>query len=921
MTSFIHDIIVFLREKNVDISTVTFILPSKRAGIFLKNTISNLTETSIFAPSIVSIEEFVEDISGLTTVSNSELLFEFYDSYLKHTPKANVESFDKFSKWAQILIQDFNEIDRYLIEPSRVFEYLSAIKDIENQHWSLDEAPTAYVKNYLLFWKRLKFYYQDLKNSLQEKKRGYQGMVYKEAVAQLHLYIEQNPSTKHVFVGFNALNACEETIIQNLLHRELAEIYWDIDEQFIKNPIHEAGLFIRAHQKKWRYFKNNPLQWITTHYTEEKHIEIIGAPKNVGQIKHVGELLSKLQDQNIDLKKTALVLGDETLLLPLLNSLPSSIEHVNITMGLAIQFTPLASLFETLFRAHQLKSDRWYYKDIIGLLSHHYVKPLFETTSTNGADALVNYIQDHNITYATADQLKLWTTSNDSDIDLLFGSWEDTPKRAIAKCLELIYKLKHYFDNDQTKYQLPLEYLYKFYTIFNELDRLNGEFEHLNSIQVLYGLYKELMKNETLDFRGEPLQGLQIMGMLETRVLDFETVILTSVNEGILPAGKSNNSFIPFDVKLENKLPTYKEKDAVYGYHFYRLLQRAKNIYILYNTEPDVLKGGEKSRFITQLMIENIHNIKHYVVSPKVPVIVTQLEYIKKTPEVLKGIQRLAEKGFSPSSLTNYIRNPMDFYLDKILGISKFEDVEENVALNTLGTVIHNTLEDFYAPFVGRFITIKDVQQMKQQIHDTVNLHFKKEYKSGDITKGKNLIIYEIAKRYVTNFLNLEITDLKQGNAIKIIAVEADNKVPLYVESIDKTVILRGKVDRVDEYNGTTRIIDYKTGRVEPGKVEIVEWDDILTDYDKYSKSFQVLTYAYMMFKSSQIQLPVEAGIISFKSLSSGFMKFATKPSTYSRKKDQLISEETLDAFEIQLKLLISEIFNPEIDFIEKPLE
>ena len=409
--------------------------------------------------------------------------------------------------------------------------------------------------------------------------------------------------------------------------------------------------------------------------------------------------------------------------------------------------------------------------------------------------------------------------------------------------------------------------------------------------------------------------------MLESRVLDFETVIISSVNEGILPSGKSNNSFIPFDVKLENNLPTYKEKDAVYTYHFYRLLQRAKNIYILYNTEADVLTGGEKSRFITQLELEGIHNIKHQIIAPEVPVVLSKPNVIEKNENLKLKLQELAEEGFSPSSLTNYIRNPIDFYYQKMLKIKEHNEAEETVAANTLGTVVHNTLEDFYKPLVDTFLSVDCIKNLMSHIEEKVTFHFKKEFKEGDITKGKNLIIFEIAKRYVYNFLDLEVADLKAGNKIKIIAIEANNSVSVDIPELNFPVKIKGKVDRVDQYNGITRIIDYKTGRVEQNKVEIVNWDDISTDYNKYSKSFQVLAYAYMMSLSNKIQLPFEAGIISFKNLNAGFLKFSKKdkPGNYA-KKDALITNKTMEDFSFELKKLIIEICNPDIPFTEKEI-
>nr|WP_299333849.1 PD-(D/E)XK nuclease family protein [uncultured Psychroserpens sp.] len=916
MRTFIDDVILDLIEKNYDVSQLTFVLPSKRAGTFLKHSISEHINKTIFSPEIVSVEEFVEMLSDLQYATNAELLFEFYDVYLKNTPKAHLEPFDKFSKWAQILLQDFNEIDRYLIPPNHVFDYLTAIKELE--HWSLEEQPTEYIKNYLQFWNRLKTYYAQLQNQLKDNKKGYQGLVYREAVNNIEQYIALNTNKLFVFVGFNALNKAEELIIQELLQQDLALIYWDIDKTFIDNPVHDAGLFTRAHKKNWTYFDKHKFNWISSHYSLKKDIQCIGAPKNISQVKYVGELLEAIYAEKKSLQSTAVILGDETLLLPLLNSIPKSINAINITMGLPLKVIPLASLFETLFSIHKSLKPILYYKDVINVLSNQYVISLFENETSNTAEQIINHIQLNNKVYMSIEDLKELALDHKDIITMLFGVWEDNTNKAIKNCSRLIAKIKAKLDEDKANNLLPLEYLYRFHQVFNTLSTLNTSFSHINSIATLFSLYRELIKSETLDFKGEPLQGLQIMGMLESRVLDFETVIITSVNEGILPAGKSNNSFIPFDVKIENGLPTYKEKDAVYTYHFYRLLQRAKTAYILYNTEPDVLNGGEKSRFITQLEVEGIHKIKNAVVSAYVPSVKNQLKQIKKTPEILNTLDVIAQKGFSPSSLTNYMRNPISFYYEKILGIKQYEDVEESVAFNTLGTVIHNTLEDFYKPLEGKFLSEDHIKDMRAKIKPKVAHHFKIEFKDGDMTRGKNLIIFEIAQRYISNFLQQEITDLKQGNRIKIIAIETNNTLPIYVESISKTINLIGKVDRVDKYNGITRIIDYKTGKVEPSKVEIVNWEDITTDYVKYSKSFQILMYAYMMHNGNHISLPAEAGIVSFKNLSSGLLRFATKPSTYSKTKDYTITAETLLAFEIELKRLITEIYDMTTDFVEK---
>lgn len=916
MSSFIKSVLLDLQKKGKNLDKLYFILPSKRAGVFLKHYLSKIIDKPIFAPHILSIEEFVEEMSGLKSLSNYDALFRLYSAYLEVTPKKNQEPFETFSSWAQILIQDFNEIDRYLGNQNAIFDYLQAIKEID--HWSLETKQTNLVKSYLKFWRHLKTYYSVFTDNLLSQKQGYQGLIYREAVENLESYIENNTEKDHVFLGFNALNTCESLIIQGLLQSESAHIYWDIDTVFLQDKIHDAGLFIRQHTEKWNYFKTNPFNWATSNYSEKKNIKVIGVPKLVGQAKYIGQILESIHSENSDLRNTAVVLGEENLLIPVLNSIPEQINKVNVTMGLPLKFVPLASLFEQLFSIHKKNTPSYYFRDVIDLIFHPSIHRLFKTEPDNQLNHVSNYIQKNNLVYLTLHDLKKIAHNNVHHIlDILLSPWENSTKVALNYCSDLIQLMKSNFSSTS----LELEYLYRFHTLFNQLSELNNTYQHLNSIESLFKVYKDVLQSETLDFKGEPLEGLQIMGVLESRVLDFETVILSSVNEGILPSGKTNNSFIPFDVKLQNQLPTYKEKDAVYTYHFYRLLQRAKNVYILYNTEIDTLKGGEKSRFITQMEVEDVHKINHTIASPNVPIAEKKLKQITKTDAVISSLKELSSKGFSPSSLTNYIRNPLNFYYEKILGIKEFEDVEENIAANTLGSVLHNTLEDFYKPLEGKFLTIDDLKRFKLQIKQQVTHHFKDLYKDGDFTTGKNLIIFEIAQRYISNFINSEIKLLKMGNQIKILAIEVEEKIELHIDGIPYPVYLTGKVDRIDEFNGVTRVIDYKSGKVGQNKVEIVNWEDLTTDYDKYSKSFQILSYAYMMHQKKKIKLPVEAGIISFKNLNEGFLKFGVKESTRSQKKNQLITEETLNNFEVELKKLIIEICNPNIDFIEKELD
>ena len=917
MTTFIGDVIQDLKSSQSDLSNLIIVLPSKRAGVFFKHELSKFTDQPLFSPQIFSIEEFVEELSQLQSINNVELLFEFYIVYQELTPNDKQDNFETFSKWAQILIQDFNEIDRYLISENSIFDYLSAIQEIN--HWSFNESPTQLVSNYLEFWKRLKIYYNSFTSHLTNKGLGYQGLIYKEALENIQNYIENSTSKTHVFLGFNALNAAEETIIQELLQNNLAKIYWDIDEVFYNTKNHNASMFIHKYSDNWRFFRENPFKWVANHYSKPKNINVIGVPKNVGQAKYIATILKQLKISNAPLNKTAVVLGDESLLIPVLNSIPTQISALNITMGLPLKTVPLATLFQQLFLIHKSPTSSYYYKDIISVLSHSFIAPLLQLDDIN---IITNTIKDNNLIYLSVSDLIKISPNQKPLFEMLFYNWDNNVSKALEHCQSLILKIKETFNLNKKDNILSLEYLFHFNHLFNELIKLNDQYKFLSSISSLFSVYNELLNSETLDFKGEPLEGLQVMGMLESRVLDFETVIISSVNEGILPSGKTQNSFIPFDVKTENQLPTYKEKDAVYAYHFFRLIQRAKNVFILYNTEVDALSGGEKSRFITQLELEGIHKIHDQTVVPKVPRTENPLTEIQKTDEVIKMIKAYASKGFSPSALTNYIRNPIEFYFQKILKIKEHDDVEETVAANTLGTIIHNTLEDFYKPHLGKSIAPEHVVLMKSNIQKTVSKYFRKVYGEGDISKGKNLIVFEIAKRYISNYLDLEIADLKKGNKIEIIALELESRLKLDIPELEFPVYLKGTVDRVDKRNGIVRIIDYKSGKVEKSKVEIVDWEDISSDYDKYSKSFQILSYALMMDVLNTFNSPVEAGIISFKNLNSGFLKFAKKDRAGAyAKKIELLSDELLGEFSSELKKLIFEICNPDVPFLEKQIK
>ena len=903
MRSFLQIVLSELTKNKVNLSDCIFILPNKRAGLFLKEALSYTIEKSVFSPDILPIDDFITSLSGLSKISNTELLFEFYSVYKLNTKKKEQNNFEDFIKWANILLNDFDDIDRELADSDAVFNYLQAINDLD--HWSLDEDKTSIVKNYMSFWKDIKVYYSELSCHLLNKSKGYQGLIYKEAINNLESYMSSNNKKLHVFIGFNALYKSESIIVQELLQSEMAKIFWDIDKVNINSEYNSSGHYINQYITTWPYYNSNKIDIISNNYSTKKNISVIGTAKNIGQAKYIGEIIEKLENKSLN--NTAVVLGDEKLLTPLLNSIPNKTEDLNITMGLPIKLSSTASLFDNLLKLHSENKKSFYYKNVISILSHELITPLLNTSEGD----ICKIIHTNNIVYSNLNTLIKINKSNREILELLLSNWDNT-NNAIDNCIKVIYRIKEYFDNNRDKKKITFEYLYHFNKLFNKLKLLQSSYEHINSVGTLHSLYREIIKNEKVPFSGEPLKGLQVMGILESRVLDFETVIISSLNEGILPTGNKSSTFIPFDVRIQHNLPIYKDKDTIYSYHFYRLLQRAKNIYLLYNTEPDVINGGEMSRFIRQLEIENIHKVNHQILVPKTPIIKKKLIEIDKNSNILKKLDEIEKKGFTASMLINYIRNPISFYYQTILEIPDENQMEETIAYNTIGSVIHNTLEELYKPLENKKLNEKHIKQMQKEKDNIVDKYFQEKFSLGNLSKGKNLIIVEIAKKYIDNFLKKELKDINEGNVIKILSIEKKFETTINLSSELKNIKIRGKIDRIDCVNGITRVIDYKTGgQIKQSDLNIKEYNKIFED-KQYTNIFQLFFYTLAIEREKKYNLPVENGIISFRNLSNGPLK------TKFIDKSTLVNAEKLENYKKGLERLITEILDKNTSFKEK---
>ena len=939
MESFLEKLVKHLCDKyGDDISDLCIVLPNRRAGLFLKTHFSKHLKKTFWSPEIYATEDFVGLLAGLEMADTTTLMFELYET-IKKVSKTEPENFDEFSKWGQLLLNDINEIDRYLVDASQLFGNLKDIKELET--WSLnnEEALTDFQKQYLGFWQSLGDYYFDFKERLLSKRLAYQGLAYKMVAANADERTAQYPWKKVVFAGFNALNKAEEQIIEKLLSAGKAEIIWDTDSYYVNDPRQEAGKFIRKYINYPGFKKAEGSNLVLDEKSlasDNKNITIIGVAKNVAQAKVAGNLASAFRDQNPDMQNTALVLADENLLFPVLHSLPGGLEDINVTMGYPLKNTPVSGYFDLIFDLHlnaiKLSQGKtkysFYHKDLLKTLNHPYSAVLiYNAEQVYSLRPVINTLQDKNIVFAAYSTIEKIVNEKQSELMQIlapvFSYWSQ-PADAINCIYYLIDTIKNAIVAQQkgagkNSANLELEYLFAFTKIIKRIQALMLDYpDSVTNLKTLQTLLKQMVRSTTLPFYGEPLLGLQVMGMLETRTLDFENIILLSCNEDILPSGKTVNSFIPHELKRYFGLPTYTDKDAVFAYHFYRLLQRARNIYLVYNTESDALGSGERSRFLTQLAYElpKVNpNIKIEERLLNIPVEVnntgSKIE-VKKTEAIMERLKTIAARGFSPSLLNRYRSCSLQFYFHAIAGLKETEEVEETIGADVLGNTIHEVLEILYTPFIGKKIASRDIKEFKKQVETLTVSVFEKEYNRAEISYGKNLLTVKVAIKFINNFLDAEVRAVeafeKSGAPLIIKALEQPLEMQMDVGG--QIVKLQGKSDRIDSVGSLTRIIDYKTGMAENKELKLEDWSTIQTDAT-LAKSFQLLMYALLYQRMNPaITDNMVSGIITFRQLSAGL-----KPVQIGNVHSLNVS--LLDEFSEQLHHLLSQIFDQNKEFTQ----
>ena len=889
---FLNKIIDELLEQNTDLSGFNVILPGKRPIVFIRQILKERNYSG-FLPNFFTIEELIHRIADTQEIQGISLWLFAFDVYKSLNLIPNDE-FSEFLKWFPTLQKDWDDMMKFSDSDQAVLHYMFDEERIKDWAQNLGDEDDVPRKKFLNFWRNMNVFLPVLKKRLHEKNWATSGMIHETAKKRIDEYAK-NTKEEFVFCGFNAFTPVEEKLVRSLLQWNKGQCFFQADRYYFDDERQEAGKFLRDH-KTWKEFNDSrAFNWIEDDFNQPKNIKVYEVSGNITQTKILPEIFKEIDNKTYS--NTAVVLLDENLL-PATLDVMYGIQNLNITMGFPLKNLSFSNAIKQLFYLQkQLEKNKssYYYRDIF---------PILEELPKSVEDEAVidNFkakVEERNIVYISK-KLMHELLSDLSYFNLLqrASSTSDYLDALIAFCREI-----KWLDIDDIQYENVSHFESAFRIIKNQLSPYQFEIK----METLEVLINQHINSESIDFQGEPLRGLQIMGLLETRLLNFENVILLSVNEGKLPLGNSQNTYIPFDVRKFFDLHTFLENDSIYAYHFYRLIQDSKNVHLLFNALSSGVNTGEKSRFITQIEMESDHDIEHLIIENSSEPIITQPIEIKKTDIVLERLEKWKAK-VSASHLTSYLYNPIDFYLSKILNTSETDEIEEELSVKNYGNLVHYSLQEVYEALKGKILKENDLKNSIKAIDHYIEVAIDKlKHQPEFYEKGMNFIHRAIAKKVIETILTHDLELVKSGNTLEIIDIEKRFEgVDFYLDDNDK-ISFFGFIDRIDRLNGTLRIIDYKTAKIKNLVVKIDE--DKIDEYFHNSdrkQALQLCIYQYVVENLPEFWgMPVETGIWSFAEAKKGVVSLQ-------------FEKGNIDDAMKSVKSLIEEILNPDINFVEE---
>lgn len=925
-------------EGNLAHTAVVF--PNKRAGLFFNEYLAQESESPIWSPAYVSISELFRSLSPWEVGDPVKLVCELYKIFRRETQ--STETLDDFYFWGEMLISDFDDADKNKVDTDKLFSNLQDLRNIMDDYTFIDdeqeeairqffenfsiERRTALKERFISLWDVLGNIYKGFRESLASQNIAYEGMMYRHVIE--HLDVDKLPYEKYVFVGFNVLNKVEHTLFTQLKDAGKAVFYWDYDEFYMKENrqavTHEAGEFIR---RNLRDFPSPLSGELFKNLSKPKEVHYIASSTENAQARYLPQWIRN--NLTTPEKETAVVLCNEALLQPVLHSLPAEVKHVNITMGFPLSQTPVYSFLIALLELHthgfNFKSGRYTFQSVVTLLKHPYTRQL-----TGQAELLEKELTRNNRFYPLPGEL-----GKDEFLTRLFTPLSGNLNLCIRLSETLqqvagIYQANTSGTEDTDAFnQLYRESLFKAYTTINRFRTLIEEDELTVQSETFRRLLVKVLSATNIPFHGEPAIGMQVMGVLETRNLDFRHLVLLSVNEGQLPKSGGDSSFIPYNLRKAFGMTTIEHKIAVYAYYFYRLLQRAERITLMYNTSSDGLNRGEWSRFMLQFLIEWPHPITRQFLEAGQSPQGTSPITVEKTPDVMRRMQSLFDvranpkAKFSPSALNYYLDCPLKFYYRYVAGLSAPDEVSAEIDSATFGSIFHYAAEHIYKDLTthGKVINKEALETLLRnevKLQDYVDTAFKKLFFNVPQNEkpeynGVQLINSAVIARYLKQLLQ---NDLRYA-PFTFIASEMEVDEPIDIQTPKGVIKSRigGIIDRMDSKDGTLRIVDYKTGgdADTPPHVESL----FIPDKKRSNYVFQTFLYAAIMCRK-QPTMKIAPALLYIHRAATETYSLVIQMGEPRKPKEAVEDFSKYEKeYRERLQGLLEEIFNPEKSFTQ----
>lgn len=911
------------------------VFPNRRAGLYFMKHLSSGIEKPVWVPSILTINELFRSYSFLQLAGNEILLFELYKAYRKI--KKSPESFDDFYFWGDMLINDFDDTDKYLVDASALFTNVRDIKKIDQQFGSLTEEqkliirrfwvnfdiekPTDQKLEFSTTWSVLYELYEAFRNSLKERNVAYEGMIFRET-AELEnekLISATSWDTVH-FIGFNALNECEKRLMSALKKAGKARFYWDFDNSYI-NPGHynSAGFFMRDNIKlfgndmpsDWNY---NTMLSVPSPAATRRVIE---TSSDVAQVKLLPRLISSVPGLNPEnAHHTAVVLADENLLMPVLTSLPENTGDINITMGYPLRQSLVYTLVKHLMELQRTAVNfngviHFHSANVLDILGHSLIENLLtETDKSLSGDIIKN-----NLSLIASEKF-----SGSETLSLVFKKLPDPASLSTYfKDILSLIALNSEIENDTTdsvQRNIRNEYIYRIVLSINRLESIINDPEILFTTDIYMRILERMLRIQSVPFSGEPLSGIQIMGILETRALDFKNLIILSVNEGVLPAVSSASSFIPFSLREAFGLPSVNHQESIYAYHFYRLLQRSENVTFAYNSNSEGLRSGEMSRFLIQMNYDKILKPEFLDLSFEIRSHNTINEIVERTEDHSARLNAMFGSGkmLSPSAINTWLGCRMKFFYRYVNGLKEPEKISGEIDPAIFGNILHEIMRSLYQDYTGKIMSrdmldtiLGDDEQLRKTVTQAISKKFRRS--EDGFERGNEQIIKDILLVFTKRILQAD----RSMSPITILRLE--NKLGFDLPINGNMISIGGIADRVDVVEGTTRIVDYKTGNVSDKISSISELftDDRKKDHDGW---LQTLIYCEAYISASG-DTPLRPSIYKIRKMTGGTIsdKLRMKPDRTSEEFALNDYRDVREAAVNELTEVLLKIFNKDEPF------